>query len=177
MKGTYFDKDNIVNYIIQRHMEDYGFKISPLKLQKTLYLLYAMWAGNAILLNEKIDISGNENVEYTGKFNIDIFEPQFEAWEYGPVDRGVYFKFKKGGYTGVHNIVDGEQMGTIYPFVNSILGQTFKANDFALVKLTHKDKSWIDVFNIDPTGHSKILKNSIIKEYSDRLRSRRDGNN
>ena len=48
--------------------------ISPMKLQKLLYLLYAR------ILN---------------KTNFSIFPDRFEKWEYGPVLSNIYMEFKK----------------------------------------------------------------------------------
>ena len=40
-----FDKTELVNYIIDYYKKLYNEDISPVKLQKGLYLLFAKWGG------------------------------------------------------------------------------------------------------------------------------------
>ena len=60
------------NNFIKRALET-GVPMSPMKLQKLLYLLYA---------------------RYYARYNIQIFANRFEKWPYGPVVSDVYVAFK-----------------------------------------------------------------------------------
>ena len=53
-----------------------GVSVTPMKLQKLIYLLYA---------------------NYIAKTNRPLFSDRFEAWEHGPVIRTVYNEFKRFG--------------------------------------------------------------------------------
>lgn len=61
-----FNKDDLVNYIINQYKQKTSADISPLKLQKSLYLLFAMWGGNVAIINEDID-KGQGTIELTDK--------------------------------------------------------------------------------------------------------------
>lgn len=169
---AYFDKFNVARYIIDKYQKEKGYKISPLKLQKSLYLLFAMWGGNARLINR--DIDGKERVEYEEKFDECLFEPSFEAWVRGPVDREVYNWFKNDSIEGKNNLeveeANKDVKGTLISFIDSILEQTFEVNDFALVDLTHKDAAWINNFYPEENYHDRIIPSEeIIKEYYQRF--------
>lgn len=70
---------------------DIGFKesidISPMKLQKLIYILYK---------------------EYIKETNIKLFDENFETWKYGPVLPSVYNAFKKYGSKPIKNFVFNE---------------------------------------------------------------------
>lgn len=169
-ENYYLDKNNLVEYIIGKHEEIKKRKISPIKLQKTLYLLYAMWSGNANNINKHIQKENNE-VEVNSELKVDLFTPEFEAWMYGPVDREVYHKFKNNQYKPSNDLLikDNEYSSTVVSFVDDILEQTFDISDFVLVDITHEDKCWKKIYLKDPQGNTKIPKNDIIIEYSKRL--------
>lgn len=168
----YLDKDNLVSYIIEKHKKDSGLGISPIKLQKSLYLLYAMWAGNTRRLNEVIDDDNSIGVcEKDNKLYEDLFEPNFEAWKYGPVDPDVYFKFKyRNDYKGKNKInpikdVDDGVMTMIKSFIDETLNEIFDISDFTLVDITHEDNSWKETYKKYPEGNGKIDSESIKQEY------------
>lgn len=96
---TCFDKDDLVNYVINQYKQKTSADISPLKLQKSLYLLFAMWGGNAAIINEDID-KGQGTIELTDKVPTLLFDANFEAWKYGPVDIDVYNRYNHNMYWG-----------------------------------------------------------------------------
>ncbi len=63
------------NNFIKRSLET-GISVSPMKMQKLLYFLYARFYAN---------------------HNIPLFSDQFEKWPYGPVLSEVYTEFKAFG--------------------------------------------------------------------------------
>jgi uncharacterized phage-associated protein len=63
----------IANNIIERGKSE-GIAITPMKLQKLLYLIYR---------------------EYIKKYNKPLFSERFEAWQFGPVLDSIYHEFKK----------------------------------------------------------------------------------
>ena len=81
MKGEnrgILDVLELANYIAYKHKEKKGIDISPLKLQKSLYFLFAYWGGFVR--------KGKQNPEYTEidltDFDEYLFDEEFEAWLY-----------------------------------------------------------------------------------------------
>lgn len=75
--------------------------ISPLRLQKTLYFLFAYYGASygQLSKSKEYKVTQNESLnlpEY-------LFDAQFEAWQYGPVIRDVYVSNK---YSLDYNDID-----------------------------------------------------------------------
>lgn len=173
---TCFDKDDLVNYIINQYKEKTSVDISPLKLQKSLYLLFSMWGDNAAIINEDID-KGQGTIEITEKVPTFLFEANFEAWKYGPVDIEVYDRYKENEYQGgIQSLTDLTTVSRYFlnilmPFINSVLKQVFDINDFSLVSITQEDKVWKSAYE---ENKNLVMNNEdIIKEYEEKLRKRR----
>lgn len=172
---AYFDKVKLAGYITYRYHKDKGITISPLKLQKSLYLLYGMWAGNARIVNNAIRRQYNDGsvVEFSTEFDEDLFEPNFEAWQSGPVDASIYHTYKENELKEVAHLSvlqrkKESQTGTVIEFVDDILDQTFEISDFSLIDLTHKDITWSNNFTMTSCD-TKIQKDQIKDEYFERL--------
>lgn len=173
---TCFDKDDLVNYIINQYKQKTYMDISPLKLHKALYLLFAMWGGNAAIINADID-KGQGTVELTDKVPTLLFDTKFEAWKYGPVDIDVYDRYKENGYQGdIQSLTDlttvsQDFLNILMPFIDSVLKQVFDINDFSLVSITQEDKVWKSAYE----DHKNLVMNNedIIKEYKEKLEKRR----
>lgn len=129
----YFDSvDVLVNYILYKFPT-----ISPLKLQKYLYFLFAFYAGT-YPVGEEIGVK-----EQTYNFPNYLFKGGFEAWVYGTVIREVYQKNKNGGYQGEEYNFGGSPIDKeIKKFIDDIGSMVMKKSDFALVDRNHEDKSW-----------------------------------
>ena len=85
----FFDNiDNLVEHILFQFPE-----IGPLKLQKGLYFLFAFYI-NTYSVEHQTDVIETENI-----FPKYLFQADFEVWNYGPVIRDVYLKFKEKQYT------------------------------------------------------------------------------
>lgn len=162
-----FEKDIIVKYTITRYKVQNSKDITPLKLQKSLYLAFAYYAGWVKSMKNM-----QSTTEDTDDFLVNrkpfLFESSFQAWDYGPVDKEVYsnFKYNVAVYDCDYDEVKAELEKTdpvAFSLVDNILNQTFELNDFALVEITHQDKAWIDnrgdVMDIE----------EIANEYSSRI--------
>lgn len=132
-KEYYFDNvDVLVSYILYKFPT-----ISPLKLQKYLYFLFAFYAGT-YPVGEEIGVK-----EQTYNFPNYLFKGEFEAWVYGTVIREVYQKNKNGGYQGEEYNFGGSPIDReIKKFIDDIGSMVMKKSDFALVDRNHEDKSW-----------------------------------
>ncbi len=170
MKGnnTIFEKKkDIKDYIIGKYAEKYETKISPIKLQKTLYFLFANWGGFARGLNKT---DKNELGEKIPEY---LFEPNFEAWKYGPVDCDVYSNYKiasmfgYGNYNTTNSLdsIDSKYKSMVIPFIDNIINQAFEISDFSLVDISHRDECWKNSYDKED---QKIDPEDIIAEYENR---------
>ena len=158
------NKEALVKFLMSKHQEDFGKNITPIKLQKALYFLYAFFGGHTRILN--LD---PESV----KVDESLFSASFEAWAYGPVDRDVYFRFKNGYLNYEH--FDKEQfLSQIDEFTKGYLldmtDRIFNTSDFGLVELSHNDECWKKYFNRETPQESQLILNEdILNEYSHKV--------
>lgn len=154
------DKKQLVEYLKYSYYQKKNQIITPIKLQKTLYFLYAFWAK---YVNIAINDNNNET-DFQNKSD-DLFNSNFKAWAYGPVDEAVYRDFKnKTSYEQL--IVDSFIRSTeleVLEFINSFSVKLFNTSDFGLVDLSHRDKCWINHYK---AGVSASISGEEIKlEY------------
>ncbi|MDR3306168.1 MAG: hypothetical protein LBS61_00585 [Endomicrobium sp.] len=152
-------------YIRKRYQEQMQREISPLKLQKSLYFLFAYWGGfirkgkQSQSKRNSIEVDYNEFSEYLYKANI-------EAWVYGPVLPDVY----RDSDIDRHYRANVLSEGFVTEFVTDLLGQLFKVSDFRLVDIAHADKVWKKYFNPNTTTHNNEMPlEEIIDEYSTKI--------
>ena len=132
MQQKYFfnNIDNLVEHILFQFPE-----IGPLKLQKGLYFLFAFYI-NTHSIEPKTDVIETENI-----FPKYLFQADFEAWNYGPVIRDVYLKFKEKQYTP-RQFQFSEKDKEIEIFVKDAMKMIVKKSDFALVDRIQEDIAW-----------------------------------
>lgn len=163
------DKKDLACYIVDKYYREYNEEISPIKLQKALYFLFAMWGGkiaDAQFSNQE-DTEDDEKYEGFEKY---LFDANFEAWRYGPVDKEIYNMFKEGKLDCINidlnKMFDSSRVSYIKEvkeYVDDLLDQIFRTNDFSLVDLSHEDKCWKDAIKLGV--NSPISNESIIKDY------------
>jgi uncharacterized phage-associated protein len=117
----------IVNNILDKGMAE-GIDITPMKLQKLLYLIYRA---------------------YLKKFGKPLFSERFEAWRFGPVLDSVYHEFKsyrdrpiKSFYkedTGEIFIVNESNCSDFREVFNTIWSQYKDITPVKLSAMTHQD--------------------------------------
>jgi uncharacterized phage-associated protein len=138
--------------------------LSPLKLQKSLYFLFAYYGALYSKQNEEGVFEGSLN---TPKY---LFDADFEAWKYGPVIRDVYFGNKDGVYNsddeGIKLAVDEVSENIeIKKFIDEMFEQINSVSDFGLVDRSHEDKVWQNAYKTE----GKIMNHDeIIEEYTQR---------
>ncbi len=161
-------KNDLVKYLLENHKNRFGSEISPIKLQKALYFLFAFYAGKTSLLNLGNPFSEND----IGQNDTMLFDADFEAWVYGPVDSTVYFDFKNDKFSLAgfesNNFLDSLDDFT-RGYVQDMTDKIFNTSDFTLVDLSHDDSSWKSKFDRNnPRASGKISNESIINEYANR---------
>lgn len=155
--------DNIIG-LMKEEIQD----ISPLRLQKTLYFLYAYYGASYG------NMSNSKEFEFTtdDKFNLPkyLFEGKFEAWQYGPVIREVYTNNKHNNvYNDMEfniddlNGTDETMKKEITEYLREIIRSTYKVSDFGLVERTHEDKAWKDKIDIQGEMDSQAIINEYIE--------------
>lgn len=159
-KYIFNNKNDLVNYLL------YKLNLaSQLKIQKTLYLLFAFYGAT---YGKLINDENNSELDSTNYTSF-LFEPNFQAWKYGPVDYDVYINFKKEKYKelkSIENILNEDLTGVekhnIITFINNIINQTDGIDDYTLMDRTREDKVWSDSYN---NKEKNMNPYSIIDEY------------
>lgn len=92
---------SVGNSILKRGFQE-DIDITPMKLQKLIYIVYK---------------------EYLKKTNLPLFSERFEVWKYGPVIRSIYDAFKHRKANAIKSYAS-ESDGTIY-IVNETSSEIF----------------------------------------------------
>lgn len=154
------DVKELAAYIQKKYFDKYQREISPIKLQKSLYFLFAYWGG----MVRKAKIYPDAVEEDFSKFSEYLFNDEFEAWVYGPVVPTVY---KEENLIKFYNEEMFQGKEKIKEFIDDLLNDLFGTGDFTLVEISHKDNSWKNNFNYDAEFHNTIInKEDIINEYA-----------
>ena len=142
------------------HLYSLFGKLTPLKLQKSLYFLFSFYSG--IYSGE--DESGVQEESYDmPKY---LFDADFEAWTYGPVIPKVYKKNKyDGGYESKEYDFDENKTtdNEIDKFIQDVGGQIVGMSDFALVDRSHEDITWKK--SIEQRNSAPMKREDIASEY------------
>lgn len=163
MKEGIFKALELANYLNYKYYDQYRNNISPLKLQKVLFFLFAEWGGFV----KKNDIQSHTDGSWIAeKFSPYLFSEEIQAWVYGPVVKDVYDNFKNGKNDG-SKLFDTDDKIYIKGFIDDLSSDLFKLSDFRLVELSHQTKCWIDNFeSSEPFHNNPIDKDTIINEFA-----------
>ena len=159
---------NLALYIRKKYLEyDKNTNkriISPIKLQKSLYFLFAYW-GQYIRKNKENQDSVEVNYSNYNEF---LFNDRIEAWTYGPVIPNVFTAEKVGLLEDmklVENYLEDDFVKK--EFIDNLLKQLFEIDDFGLVRISHEDECWKKYYIESDEKHDReIPKEEIIDEYS-----------
>lgn len=156
---------NSIDVLIS-HVVNFLDNPTPLKVQKSLYFLWAFYAatyGN-IDYQEKTDFSDQE------KYPRSLFEADFEAWSYGPVINSVFAEYHKtNGFEGVsdkyvESEISDKNEKEVWSFIDDLLTQINKVNDFGLVERSHQDSAWRNAYK-EGQRHCKMDADEIKRDY------------
>lgn len=161
---VFSEKDFLVNFL-------YKLLDNPtqIKVQKTLYLLFAFYGATYGNLDK------DEDNEFSDQnYPKQLFKAIFEAWRYGPVETDVYAKEKSGSYSdiaineeNINKFFNTPELKNVRNFIENIVEQTNQIDDFSLVDRTHQDNVWLDVYK-EGESHIPMENEKIIQEYIDR---------
>lgn len=166
-KRYFFDDIEQVIRYIQEKKENVG----QLRLQKTLYLLYAYYGatyGQLLIQDESNQDESKSEIEYD--YPKELFSAEFEAWRYGPVIHDVYVNDKNNKYADVDELKEFTPSNPfeedVLLFLDDLIEQINDMSDFTLVDRTHQDNAWIKAYG-DGGYRLKMNNNTIIQEYVD----------
>lgn len=159
MKDSFFpDVDTLVEYL-------YSIKpdITPLRLQKSLYFLYAYYGAFYGKMGQD-----DEKNEVSESYPKHLFPAKFEAWKYGPVIFDVYQKNKANAYALLEH--DFSKYATdVLEFLNELIEQLNSVSDFSLVERSHIDESWKTAYQSSMGyDHTEMDNDSIVAEYAEK---------
>lgn len=159
----YFTAKDLMHYVVYKYDKLYKKKISSIKLQKTLYFLYAFWCGTVN--------NGNYKSEKDIDYRPFLFNDKFQAWIYGPVLPNIFKLFTNSKFVIDNDCVKKvEEFPEVVEYVDDIIVDIFKVSDFRLVDMSHQDKCWINNFKDNEDYHNNIIpEEEIVDEYSKRL--------
>lgn len=140
-----------------------GKKLTPIRLQKALYFLFAFYGATYGQLNadeaEEGIFEGDEEDAYPRL----LFNENFEAWKFGPVIPAVYHDFKRTNIESVEWESSDPRDENVKLLIKEVMDQLDDMGDFELVERTHEDDSWKIAYG---KGQSTTMEhNSIINEY------------
>ncbi|MDD5020608.1 MAG: DUF4065 domain-containing protein [Endomicrobiaceae bacterium] len=163
MDYIFLDVRILAAYIKRKFLNEKKNEISPLKLQKSLYFLFAFWAG-FITKNRNLDHSAEQEVNYNDLSPV-LFNSSIEAWYYGPVIPDVYRCPDIMSYEN-QNFIDNLDY-RVREFIDDLLKQLFNTSDFTLVNISHADSIWKKYYNPNDEIHDNIMPTAeIIEEYA-----------
>lgn len=158
--------EKLAAYIKKKYLQYqknvYQKVISPIKLQKSLYFLFAYW-GQYIVSNKENQDS--VEVDYSN-FNEYLFDDRIEAWTYGPVVPRVYTaeNLNMIDEIDINGYLEDEPIKK--EFIDNLLEQLFDVDDFGLVSISHQDECWKNHYVESDEKHNReIPKKEIIDEY------------
>lgn len=130
---------NVANYIIDNWSDK--FEITNLKLNKLVYY---------------------SQVESLRKYNHPLFDDIIEAWQYGPVEPGVYRAFSSNGRNCIRKSTGSAILDeTSKNLIDSVMNRLGMLSAFDLVILSHKpDGAWASVYS--PNTDNPITPEAIL---------------
>ena len=163
------DKKDLIRYLMQVHELEKNLEISRIKLQKGLYFLYAFWIDKLVETRN----SFNEEKDLSDDMSYRLFDANFIAWSYGPVDREVYDDHKDANLkpftleeseSFINKLNDNNPL--VAQYIYSMTRRIINTSDFGLVDLTHRDSSWRNNYDAsDPFTSKSITHEEIAADY------------
>lgn len=140
-----YTASEISNYIVNKCCSE-SKPISNLQLQKILYFLQKKF------LQEK---------------GYPLFSDEIEAWDFGPVVRKIYFKFRGFGAAPLFELSDDQVQFNIEDekIIDNLIEKYRDKDPWKLVEESHtKGKAWSIVYNYG-IGNKKIIPKELIAAY------------
>ena len=165
MKKAIFNVRSFADYLAIRYKEQYGEDISILKINKVLYFCFAYWGAYVRMGKRNID---NMEVKIPEYFKEYLFDTKFKAGVYGPYierlpkcNNKYVIQYKED--KELHKfIVYHTYNGNVYKFLEPLIRDLFKANEFDLMDISMKDEEYKRAKN---NNYGIMNNDKIINEY------------
>lgn len=141
--------DEVQNFIIQTHREQFEESPTPMKLQKLCYYAQGLALG-------------------TG--NSELFEDDFQAWQHGPVNPALYNTYKNYRWRQIDKEVQSEFniiSEAEKQHIERVVAAFGKFDGAALSTMTHRERPWLEARGAIPEteGSNAQISKEIIKDY------------
>ncbi|MDE6894503.1 MAG: DUF4065 domain-containing protein [Malacoplasma sp.] len=135
-------------YLYKKSVDDQENKISELFMHKILFFIYGGFYKN---------------------FQKDLFEPNFEAWKYGPVEIDYRKEFKKNNEPNFQkfNLNKLKLNNEEKKYLKTTLSNLLKNSPWNLVSISHDTIAWKNRYS--PDSNNKIFKEDIIESFKNIL--------
>lgn len=156
------DVKELACYVTDYYKLKKGIDISAIKLQKSLYFLFAYWGGFV----RKAKIYSNSVEDDFSKYDEFLFSERIEAWAYGPVVPCVYREKNLAAHRN-DKIFSGKEK--VKEFVDGVINDLLNVSEFSLVEISHQDLAWKNHFNskVGFFEHNEVIPaEEIISEYA-----------
>ena len=168
-KEFFFDD---INCLIG-HIVHYLDNPTPLKVQKSLYFLWAFYAATYGNIDYEEETEFSQQDEYPRS----LFKANFEARHYGPVLDSVFADYHhSGGFKELpdgHIVSDDSDSNTkeVWSFIDDLLFQINEVNDFGLVERSQQDSAWKNAY-IEGQYQCKMNNEEIKEDYVKYVRNK-----
>lgn len=153
--------DTLVSHLKFLKKED----LTPIRLQKALYFLFAYYGASYGQLNKEKTKEGFFEGGDSDAYPETLFKEQFEAWKYGPVVPAVYHTYKNKDIIAKEWNPDDVKLRQVKEMIKDVIEQLDSMGDFELVDRSHEDLTWKNVYN-DGKGMSGVMDHEdIVEEY------------
>lgn len=145
---------DLAAHVINRCI-DLDKPVSNLKLQKMLYFL---------------------DINFLINFDKKLIDEDFEAWQYGPVQKEVYDKYSFFAASSIR-IRQEPENDLPEEYKNSIINNIdhlAKIDAWTLVEYSHRDNTpWSKVYRNGAGNHQKI-PNELLREYAQNIKNEKE---
>lgn len=148
---------------------------TPLKIQMSLYFLWAFYA--ATFGNLSANRDEDEEFGLQPPYPKWLFKPDFAAGRYGPIINSVHIDLKNNKIVDLDDDVLKDEMNfddqdkqnelnrkEIILFINNMLDQVNDVNDFGLVQRSHQDSAWKNAYK-EGVQSRKMNSQNIKEDY------------
>lgn len=137
---------------------------TPLKIQKSLYFLWAFYAATYGSIDYSQESDFSEIEEYPER----LFPASFEAWQYGPVLNSVYAEDKQDAIipSSKKTNCKNKMQKDVWSFIDDMIDQINPINDFGLVARSHQDHAWKKAYK-PGQHHCQMNEEDIINDYKE----------
>lgn len=140
-------------------------KLTPIRLQKALYFLFAFYGASYGQLTASAAGEGSFEGTEEDAYPKYLFEEQFQAWKFGPVIPTVYHDFKNNEIEANEWIANNPKEDNVKHLIEEVMTQLDEMGDFELVERTHEDSSWKSIYRNGQGQSEQMDSDDIIEEY------------